>query len=161
MIKLVLVLDPDDHITSFILVIATIFSSYFMRSLLIVFLECFFFFPNHLNKVLYLNSEWDWKAILSWWVSQLLLPILYIDYQSSLLNSNITKIEVWVFLGGVFTLLIFRSFLSRMSVVFDFFLLLKTRCYIIRMINRCCQIGSRNNWCHPYALPPKNGVFFA
>ena len=57
MIKLVLGLDPNDHITSFTLVIATIFSSDFMRSLLIVFLECFFFFPNNLNKVLYLNTD--------------------------------------------------------------------------------------------------------
>ena len=46
-----------------------------------------------------------------------------------------------------------------MSIVFDFFLLLKTSCHIIGMINRCCQIGSRDNWCHLYALP-KNFVWF-
>ena len=73
-----------------------------------------------------------------------------------MLNSNITKIEVLGFCVCVcFYVTYFCSFLSRMSIVFDFFLLLKTSCHIIGMINRCCQIGSRDNWCHLYALPKK------
>ena len=70
-------------------------------------------------------------------------------------------IEVWGFCVYVcFYVTYFCIFLSRMSIVFDFFLLLKTSCHIIEMINRCCQIGSRDNWCHLYALPKKKLVCF-
>ena len=111
--------------------------------------------------MLYLNTDWDWEAILSCWVSKLLFPIFYIDHQSSLLNSNITKIEVLGFCVCVcFYVTYFCSFLSRMSIVFDFFLLLKTSCHIVGMINRCCQIGSRDHRCNLYALQKKKLVCF-
>ena len=64
---LVLVLDPNDQIS---FSIGSRWSNYkFYSSDCNYFLNVFSFSPNHLNRALYLNTDWDWKAILSCWVS--------------------------------------------------------------------------------------------